>query len=328
MQESTLIAAADVAKAELVVSFTQSGDTQANGCSRMGKLPNTKKAIAGLLKDLPAASIVAMESSGRYHQLLAQMAYEAGMQVYVLNARDVAMYAKAISARGKTDRLDAGVIARFVREHRAHLRSWSPSDPIVLAMQTLMDRRVLLTQQQVRIRQSMEHVAELQPIKRGLMAAFALAFKEIDELLKTLMHEKAALEQGAKRLRSVTGIGAQTGTRLAVLFSRIDFANADAVVAYSGLDPRAHDSGTRHGRRRLSKRGPAELRWQLYMAALSASTSVLMRPLYTSLCKRFATTEAVNILARKLLRIAWGVWKSGKAFDPARFAGTSACQKA
>jgi len=30
-----------------------------------------------------------MESTGRYHQLLAQMAIHAGMHVYVLNARDV-----------------------------------------------------------------------------------------------------------------------------------------------------------------------------------------------------------------------------------------------
>lgn len=41
------------------------------------------------------------------------------------------------------------------------------------------------------------------------------------------------------------------------------FANSDALVAYSGLDPRAHDSGRSRGRRRLSKRGEPALRRQI-----------------------------------------------------------------
>ena len=49
-----------------------------------------------------------MESTGRYHALLAHLASQAGLKVYVLNARDVHYYAKALGTRAKTDGVDAG----------------------------------------------------------------------------------------------------------------------------------------------------------------------------------------------------------------------------
>jgi transposase len=96
------------------------------------------------------------------------------------------------------------------------------------------------------------------------------------------------------------------------------------VVAFAGLDPRVCDSGEHRGKRRLSKRGPAWLRRQLYLNALGASHSKALRPLYESIkSKGFAPTQALIILARKLLRVAYAVWKSGQAFDPARLISTT-----
>ena len=64
------------------------------------------------------------------------------------------------------------------------------------------------------------------------------------------------------------------------LFSRVSFSRSDAVIAYLGLDPRPCDSGPRRGRRRLSKRGPAELRRLLYNAARSAAQTATWKPCY------------------------------------------------
>ena len=52
---------------------------------------------------------------------------------------------------------------------------------------------------------------------------------------------------------------------------RVPVKRADAFVAFASLDPRPDDSGQHRGKRRLSKRGPAELRRLLYLAALSAA---------------------------------------------------------
>ena len=99
MQGCTEIYGVDVAKDEVVVAM--------HGQTHVRTLANELGAIDTWLATLPRGSIIAMESTGVYHQLLAQRAHAAGMQVYVLNARDVHFYAKALGARGKTDRVDA-----------------------------------------------------------------------------------------------------------------------------------------------------------------------------------------------------------------------------
>jgi transposase len=101
------------------------------------------------------------------------------------------------------------------------------------------------------------------------------------------------------------------------LFTRVPFTSADAVVAFAGLDPRANDSGHKRGRRSLSKRGPAELRRLLYNAAMSAARTKVWKPAYEhERNKSLPSTAALVILARRLLRIAFALFKKKVNFDP------------
>jgi hypothetical protein len=99
-------------------------------------------------------------------------------------------------------------------------------------------------------------------------------------------------------------------------------AYLNALVAFVGLDPRACDSGQKAGRRRLSKRGSGELRRLLYNCAQAAAKTKTWKPYYTQLkTGRFSTTQALVIIARKLLRIAFSIWQQpGGKFDPQKIA--------
>jgi transposase len=120
-------------------------------------------------------------------------------------------------------------------------------------------------------------------------------------------------------LQSIVGVGPQTSTLLASLLMRLSFASSDALVAYSGLDPRANDSGPSRGRHRLSKRGSPALRRQMFMAAMAACHTSTFAPTYQALRARgLKKTEALVILACKLLRIAFAVWRSGQPFEAQR----------
>ncbi len=91
---------------------------------------------------------------------------------------------------------------------------------------------------------------------------------------------------------------------------------------YGGLQQRLRAAG----RRRLSKQGAPMLRQMLYMAAMGLKRCRRGQPLYDELSKRGHPSTAVfNILARKLARIAWGVFKSGRDFDPAMLKVGQAC---
>ncbi len=146
---------------------------------------------------------------------------------------------------------------------------------------------------------------------------------EINNELKRAIAADAALESKRQQLQTVTGIGFINSVALAHHFDRTPFANSDAVVAAYGLDPRPKDSGKQVGKRRLTKQGNSEDRRLIYLAAQSASKTRLFTPRYQSLlAKGFSTTEAILIIARKLLRIAFAVWTTGKPFDPKKVAIT------
>lgn len=316
--QQPLIVGVDVAKFSLVSVFHgQSGAAH--------PLANSSSAIAAWLAQLPEGSIVAMEATGAHHRRLAQMAHAAGMRVYVLNARDVYYYAKALSGRAKTDRLDAAVIARYAAEHQAKLHAWRPAAGVEQQLHELLQRRACVTRLLVSLRQTLGDVASLQMARRRLEDEFEHFFEQLDLQLQALVASDAHLGCGIARLRTITGFGAQASVALGALLSRIDFANANALVAYSGLDPRPCDSGQHRGQRRLSKRGPAWLRRQMYLVAFAASHSKALKPLYESIkVKGFAPTQALVILARKLLRVAFAVWNGSTTFDPLRLQPSSA----
>jgi transposase len=307
-----VIVGVDVAKASLVSVFHgQPGATH--------PLANNSSAIAAWLAQLPGGSIVAMEATGAHHRLLAQMAHAAGMRVYVLNARDVYFYAKALSGRAKTDRLDAAVIARYAAEHHSQLHPWQPAGGVEQQLHELLRRRACITRLRVSMRQTLADTPSLDAARQQLDAEFDRFFEQLDLQLQTLVSSDVQLSQAVARLRSITGFGPQASVAVAALLQRIDFANADALVAYCGLDPRPSDSGAHRGQRRLSKQGPAWLRRQMYLVAFAASHSKALKPQYASIKARgFAPTQALVILARKMLRVAFAVWKSQSNFDASR----------
>jgi transposase len=321
MQHTDLVfIGVDVAKATL--SACRHGTKQLQG------LANEQSAVQAWLDSLPRQALIAMESTGRYQQLLARLAHASGRRVYVLNAQDVFFYAKGLGARGKTDRKDARVIARYLAEHYRELKAWAPASSSHEQLRELLRCRAGVADKRASLRQLLREVADLDGLRLAIERQLDQALDAIDAKITALLSQDAALERRCRQLRTITGIGPQGSAMLGCLFSRIDFASADAVVAYSGFDPRPHDSGEKSGRRRISKRGSPELRRQLYLAAFAASHSKALGPLYRSLKDRgFKATQALVILARKLLRVAWAVWRTGQDFDASLIGAVAACRK-
>jgi len=320
MQAHDVFIGVDVAKASL--SICRHGEP---GCH---ELSNDEASLRSWLCTLPSPATIAVESTGRYHLAVVRLAHALGHRTFVLNARDVYFYAKALGARGKTDRTDAQIIARYVAEHHATLKPWAAGTPEQERLQELLRCRAGVTSKRMSLRQVLRDVQELAPAVLGLEQQFDELLDLIDRQVATLVAADERLSQGCAALRTITGFGPQGSAMLSALLSRVDFANADALVAYSGLDPRPNDSGVKTGRRRISKRGSPELRRQLYLTAFAASHSKAVGPLYRSIkAKGFKPTQALVILARKLLRVAWAVWKTGKPFDPSLLALPPACAK-
>jgi len=314
MQVARIFIGVDVSEKELVVAAYDTASVVPNA------IKNARTQIKTWLKRLAPDSVIAMEATGGYERLLAQLAYERGFEVYVLNPRQIHHYAKSLGNRGKTDRQDAQVIARYVAMEHSRLHRYEPASPELVKLRQLQGQRAAIVRARTMLVQSLARRSAIKSsYATKAFAALDKWIRDLDNQLLAGIKNDAEVSEQYDLLTSITGIGLQTGAALSVLFTRMKFANSDAVVAYSGLDPRPKESGRRIGIRKLSKQGDKRLRMLLHMAAKSACQTTAFHAYYESLLNRgLKGTEALVVLARKLLRIAYGVWRTQNPFDLTR----------
>ena len=125
-------------------------------------------------------------------------------------------------------------------------------------------------------------------------------------------------------LRTIPGIGP---TIAAILVAEIGdiawYTRFSQLRKLAGLDIVSVQTGQWTGSGRISKAGRALLRWALYQAAIGATRSPVWRARREALIAkrqggRYAFFQANVELGAKLLRLVWGVWRSGRPYDPAR----------
>jgi transposase len=119
---------ADVAKDEIVVACSE-------GSFPVRKIANQRAVVTAFLRKLPAGSRIGLESTGIYHELLAEVAHKLGFMVFVLNPRRPPVKRWM---RGKTDRVDAELIARMIAHEYTKLHVWIPPTPEQREMSRLL----------------------------------------------------------------------------------------------------------------------------------------------------------------------------------------------
>lgn len=283
------------------------------------RLDNTAQAINRFARNLPPGSLVGMEATGQMHELLAQRLVKSGHTVFVVNPRWIHLYAKGIGLRGKTDRSDAALIARFIAAESENLRAYQPPGPAQRELRSLLLRRGTVVKLKTATRQSLGGQA------RELLQQFNRLLKGIDCRIAKIISGAPDWQKLARRLRSQPGVGPIVAAHLVQVLTRFPFENANAFIAHTGLDPRPNDSGQKQGRRWLTRHGDAALRTMLFMAAMAACKRPEWRALYeANRQKGLSSTAALVVVARKLARIAFSLFKTGHDYDPSRIP-LSAC---
>jgi transposase len=134
----------------------------------------------------------------------------------------------------------------------------------------------------------------------------------------------------SNHLDTITGYGEVTAAILTAFILDINrFATPGKLVAYFGALPIQASSGVeRDGTPRaprryvMSKRGNDLVRRYLWMAALSAIRfNPAVRPLYLRVIAKHPDNHAIAVghAMRKLLHLAFAIWKTGKPFDPKHY---------
>lgn len=302
----------DVAKHEVMV--------QRYGDSGRQRLANAAKPLLAWLRTLAPGTLLVMEATGAYHEPLARLAHALGLQVAVVNPRRSWHYGRALAVRGKTDAVDADTLAHLGAHQWPRLHRWEPPSAGNARLAQLLRRRHALVGAQTALDQSFSTVKELRAMRLHNHRLLAQMIARLDALIVQVVTHDAQLAPLHRLLQSIVGVGPVVAAQLAQALTRWPWKNEDAFVAYTGLDPRPSDSGSRRGRRKLTKFGPPMLRHLLYLSAMSAVKTNAWKPIYAQLRKRLKSTEALVVIARRIARIAFAMFRTGELFDANRLA--------
>ena len=283
-------------------------------CSWAGQVrefPNNEAGQEQLLAWSGQAGTWCMEATGRFHEGAASFAHRHGLRCLVVNPGLAKKYLGFVASRGKTDKIDAAALERLAQREGENLREYRPvPKPIAAARDALVRRRSL-----VEARVSLKQVSEETGDPGGHLAKTLAAILESQQALEKELSKALKGFDGYERLLSIPGIGPLSAAILVCTLERGEFPTSDSIVAFAGLDPRPRDSGKHRGKRTLSHQGDAQLRTILFMAARAGARGQTWKPYYQSQRdKGLSTTEATVILARKLLRVAWKVYKQETPF--------------
>lgn len=263
---------------------------------------------------------VCMEATGIYWEGVAEHFANMGKVVSVINPAQIKAFGQSELLRTKTDAVDARLIARFCAErHPAPWQAPSLSEQSLRAMVLRLEAlQVMRTQESNRLEVSREVV---QP---NILSHINWLDEQIKALIKNInqhLDSDGDLKNKRDLLESIPGVGERTMAILLSFYANLDrFSNARQAVAFAGLDPRQHESGSSVKKKvRLSKVGHAFLRKALYMPAMvtlyKTAWGIRFRERLAAAGK--PAKLIIGAMMRKLIHVAFGVLKSGKSFDPA-----------
>ena len=308
MQVTPVEIGVDVGKDELV--WAQYGE------KGIHKLPNRRKAIRRWLRRLPEHRCLAVEATNDYHMELAEQAYKLGLQVYLVNGYRLNRYREGVGTRAKTDACDARLLARYLNREKDDLIRWTPPPKAYRRIQRLLYRRASLVRAKTTLRQSFEGLAEMRAASDALLRRMERLELLLQKRLRQAMRDAGWWPQ-VQRVQAIEGIGELNAIALVMAYHRGEFRSSDSFVAFLGLDVRVRDSGKLKGKRKLTNQGPREIRRLLYNAAMAARRSTSWADYYQRYRDRgMASTQALMILARKLVRVAFALLRNESEYRP------------
>jgi transposase len=247
---------------------------------------------------------VVLEATGGYDRPLTAALAAAGAEYARVNPARARHFAEAAGLLAKTDRVDAGMLARMGAA--LGLAADAPPDRERERLTGLLRRRGQLVETRKREQTAIQQEpgADIRAEMRRMIALLTRRVEAYDARIAALIEETPALARAAGRMRTVPGIGPVSAAVLLAHLPELGTIDRRAVAALAGLAPVPRDSGRRRPARRIGG-GRAQVRRLLYLAALQAPRACprlkAFKDRLTSAGK--APKQVLIAIARKLLVI-------------------------
>jgi len=287
-------------------------------------ITNSVSSIKRFLKKHSDVDRIVMEATGTYYLKFATIANELGFYVSVVNPYIIKKYGEYKFKRSKTDKIDAELIAKYGYENTP--KKYKITDKLRLKLKSLLTTITGLKKQ---ITQNTNRIEALSQFPNN---ETKYSIKALQKVIKAIKREKSNIEKEIQAiiknnfkktyelLDGIKGLGPGCNAAIIAYYGDFsDFDSAKKAVAFAGMDPIKHESGSSVRKKsKISKRGNKVLRALLYMGGMSAIQYNKQCIKLNKRLKDKGKIGKVRIMAsaHKLLRLAYGVVTSGVKYDP------------
>jgi transposase len=320
-------------------SFAVSAVLEDGKMSAGGRIALEREEVLTFAKTLRPDDEVVLEATGNTAAVVRLIAPHV-RKVAIANPVQV----RAIAwAKVKTDKIDAGVLARL---HASGFlpEVWSPDDE-TQALRRVVAERAQLVSQMTRLKNRVHSVLhanlilprdegglfgkvgrawlDRQPLPEDQRRTIARHLGELDRIGAELaavdkgLAERALSDERVRRLMTIGGVNAVVALSLIAAIGDVGrFSSPEKLVSYFGLNPSVRQSGDRpafHGR--ITKQGRAHARAMLVEAAWSAASGPgPLRAFFIRIKDRKGQQIAAVATARKLAVLVWHLLVKGRDY--------------
>jgi len=303
-----------------------------NGRQQQSVVENTPEALHKFLASLIALGgplRLILEATGVYYLEAALIASELGAEVMVINPKAGHNFAKALSMRSKTDRLDAAMLLEFLK--RMPFQEWVPPSQIRQDLRHYGRYLLQLTEDATAAKNrlhALQHGRSPRSLRQDLLRTIAGVERRIQRIREEaieLIRSEQPLHKAYEALTSIRGIGQVSAvsllSELAMLPAHL---SSRACACHAGLDVRLHQSGDSSKPARISRHGNKYLRRALYMPALAAvQHDQHARAFQQRLLERGKKKmQAIVAVMRKMLTVAWALTRNPDTYDGTKLYST------
>lgn len=262
-------------------------------------------------------TLLGVESTASYHLKLCLESSEYGYEIRVINPLIVKKQNQTDLRRVKNDKKDSRLIRFCLIGGAGYIFD---SDPEAMILKSLIRQRDSLTFSKLKFtRQQADIQLKEKCLKQNISPAYLEIINVLEEKINLLKAELRLYRPKEQHLlESIPGIGPITAASFISEVGDINrFKKPEQLVAYAGIDPRVHQSGTSvNGRGYISKRGNKILRTRLFNAASVAVQRDNIFKAFFQKKKDEGKPYRVALVAtmRKMVHVIHAVWTRGTPF--------------
>lgn len=286
-----------------------------------GQIANQVKVIHELVEQVIEKSgcskiriLLCAEQSGLYTNYLKLAAVQYQYQLWVQDALELKL--RSGRQKGKTDKKDAGMIAKYASRYADQAVIYQLPNPIILKIKKISRQRSelmeSLTRWKIRLREEEDFglVATTERSQRifdRLLKEMKASIKQLDEELLELIKTDELARAKYEIMQSVPGLGPKNSVIIIAeteLFTKTK--NARACSSYAGICPYKYESGTSvRSRTRTLKPCNKRLKTAFHQGAISLiRRENLYKDLYDRLRSKGRThLQAINAVRNKMIRV-------------------------